>query len=223
MGLKRKKILVGLLAVLIVAGIGVGVYIYMFGRKHKTEYGKAHKISKKEASLVERFESQLKKCRNEVFTHKKLAYKAPAGAKKAGFKKAIAAVTKEIKTCLTGQKAADGKGFSVQMQGKQLEPVVAAKTCPEFADKFYALMACETRIEALIDDAGFIDPDDVDAPAKPADGMAAKPADDMAAKPKDDMAAKPADDMAAKPKDDMAAKPAGMAAEKPMAKPAAMK
>ncbi|MFH2009737.1 MAG: hypothetical protein ABI333_24295 [bacterium] len=227
MGLKRKKFLVGLLAVLIVAGIGFGVYVFMFGQKHKTQFGKEHKISKKEASLIERFETQLKKCRKEVFTHKKLAYKAPSGAAESGYKKAIFAVTKEIKTCLKGQKSADGKGFSVQMQGHQLEPVAAAKTCQEFADRFYALMACETRIEALIDDAGFTDPEGVDGDTKPADGMAAKPADGMAAKPADGMAAKPADGMAAQPKDGVKAgmdamAGEGMAAEKPKTK-AAMK
>jgi hypothetical protein len=117
-------------------------------------------------------------------------------------------VSKEIKICLQGQKTADGKGFSPpNMQGKQLEPLASAKTCKEFADKFVTLIACETRIEALIDDAGFIDPEDVDAPTKKDDKAATPKKDDMAAKPEGDMAAKPKDDMAAKPKDDMAAKP----------------
>ncbi len=206
---KGKKFLVGLLVVAILAGGGFAAYVYMFGKKHKTEYGQQHKISKKEASLVERFEARLKKCAREVFTHTKLPYKPPKGAEAKGFQKAVSVVGKEIRICLQGQKTADGKGFSPpNMQGSQLEPLVGAKSCKEFADKFVSLVACETRIEALIDDAGFIDPEDAEdaKPARPAD-MAARPAD-MAARPAD-MAGKPAD-MAARPAD-MAGKPADMA------------
>jgi hypothetical protein len=228
---KGKKFLVGLLALLIVAGGAAGVYIYMFGKKHKTEYGEKHKITEKEASLVERFETQVKKCAKVLFTHEKLPYKPPKGAEADGYKKASGVVIQEIRVCLQGQKTADGKGFSPpNMQGSQLEPLAAAKSCKEFADKFVSLVACETRLEALIDDAGFIDPEDDDAEPKKddkaapkkddkaapkKDDMAAKPAGDMAAKPAGDMAAKPAGDMAAKPAGDMAAKPAGDMAAKP--------
>jgi hypothetical protein len=216
---KGKKFLVGLLAVAVLVGGGLLGYSYYFGSKHKTEYGKKHKITKKEASLVERFEGQLKKCAADVFTHKKLPYKPPKGAAEAGFKKAVGVVIKEIRVCLQGQKTADGKGFSPpNMQGKQLEPLAQAKSCKEFADKFVSLVACETRIEALIDDAGFIDPEDAGGGRRPKSGMT--PKED---KPQDDMAAKPQDDMAAKPQDDMAAKPAGDMAAKPMVATEAMK
>ena len=202
---KGKKFLVGLLAVLIVAGGAFGVYIYMFGKKHKTEYGEKHKITKKEASLVERFETQLNKCAKDVFTHAKLPYKPPKAAAADGYKKAVGVVAKEIRVCLQGQKTADGKGFSPpNMQGKQLEPLAAAKTCKEFADKFVSLVACETRIEALIDDAGFIDPEDVDDAKPKKDDKADQPKkDDMAAQPKKDgMAVQPAGDMTPKAKKD---------------------
>jgi len=198
---KGKKFLVGLLAVIIVVAGGLAAYTYMFGTKHKTEYGAKHKITKKEASLVERFEEQLKKCSKDVFTHAKLPYKPPKGAEADGYKRATGVVAKEIRVCLQGQKTADGKGFSPpNMQGKQLEPLASAKSCTEFADKFVSLVACETRIEALIDDAGFIDPEDADAAKRKKGGMAAKPEDDMAVQPKDDMAVQPKGDTAAKPK-----------------------
>lgn len=184
---KGKKFLVGLLAILVVAGGALAVYVHYYGTKHKTEYGEKHKITKKEASLVERFEVQLKKCSKEVFTHEKLPYKPPKGAAADGFKKAVSVVAKEIRVCLQGQKTADGKGFSPpNMQGKQLEPLASAKSCKEFADKFVSLVACETRIEALIDDAGFSDPEDIDDAKPKKDDKVAQPAGDMAAKAKKD-------------------------------------
>lgn len=156
---RGKKIGLGILVTLVVLGAALGIYVWIFSMRHKPEYGKKHDISKKEQTAIVRFENRLKECRKEVFTHKDFPYKPSADAIKEEFKKGIRVMIKEVRSCLQGQKSDDGKGYSVQMQGKQLEPIIKANTCADFARQVIGIKACATMFEALITDkAGFKDP-----------------------------------------------------------------
>jgi hypothetical protein len=217
---KGSKIGIGLLAVIILVGGAAGIYIKIWSSKHRVDYGKKHQITKDEASQIDRFRARATECKTELFGHKDFPYKAPPTAAGEGFAKAIDVMVKEVKTCLGGQKSADGKGYSVQMQGKDFEPVLAAKTCGDFATSVVKLKACPTLFEQLIDEAGFKDPleDSGMGAGKDAGGdmgadMAVDMGADTAADMGTDMAADMGTDMAADMGTDMAADMAGAAGD----------
>jgi hypothetical protein len=155
---KGHKIGIGILGALILLGGAAGVYITLWSSKHKVDYGKKHEITKDEASRIDRFRARMNECKADLFSHKEFPYKAPASAAGEGYAKAIDVMVKEVKTCLGGQKSADGKGYSVQMQDKDFEPVLASGSCADFATAVVKLKACPTLFEQLIDEAGFKDP-----------------------------------------------------------------
>ena len=146
---KGSKVLIGILGVLIVLGGAAGIYIAVWSSKHKVDYGKKHKITKDEASQIDRFQARLGECKKVVFEHPKFPYLPPKGAPAEILDKAVVVMVKEVKTCLQGVTAADGKGGEPQMKGKDFEPVLGTKTCEEFAAAIITLKACAGLTDAL--------------------------------------------------------------------------
>jgi pentapeptide MXKDX repeat protein len=154
---KGKKIGLGILAVLVLAGGGIGIYAWYFASQHKTEYGKKGKITKKAESKIQTFQKRVLKCKNEVFSHEKLPYKPKKDSGTDGWKKATEALVMGLKTCLRGQKSADGKGYSGKMDPKHLDALLKHEQCPSFADNLMKFKKCQFLFEELVDHAGFDD------------------------------------------------------------------
>ncbi|MDY0002600.1 MAG: hypothetical protein RBU30_14990, partial [Polyangia bacterium] len=206
-----KKVLIGVLGVLIAAGGGLGIYVWYYGSKHKVEYGKKGEITGDTEKSIKQVEGMLKQCSKEVFLHVDLPYKPKPGDRGGDFSKAVEAIVKGIRTCLIGELSADGMGYSGQMDPKHLAKLLEPKECKAFADTLVKFPFCQYLFGDLEGHAGFqedtgeedgkedgMKSDDMAADDMAADGMKS---DDMAA---DDMAADgmKSDDMAA---DDMAA------------------
>ena len=154
---KGKKIGLGILAVLVLAGGGVGIYAWYFASQHETEYGEEGKITKKAESKIQTFKKRVLKCKDEVFTHEKLPYKPKKGSGKDGWKKATQALVMGLKTCLRGQKSADGKGYSGKMDPRHLDDLLKHEKCPVFAANLMKFKKCQFLFEELVDHAGFDD------------------------------------------------------------------
>lgn len=150
-----KKILFGLLAFVIVAGGAIGIYIWHFSSKHKTEYGKKGEVSPEAAKQIALIRTRLEECRKEVFLHPKLPYRPKAVDREGDFQKAIDAMTKKLEACIIGEVSADGKGYSGQMEAKNLALLLEHKECKSFADDFATFDKCQVFHEPLIENAGF--------------------------------------------------------------------